>query len=82
MKKLHIVVNGVIFHEIPNHTFIVYGKEDKIPFIDSVETNIDSVFPLTDKQTGRFPYRTYKSLVINQRFFAPKFDKQGKLKLK
>ena len=80
MKDLKIVVNGVEFQEIPHHIFIVYGEEDKIPFMDSVETNVDPMYPRT-KEAGKFPFRTYKSLVINQKFFAPKFDEQGKLKL-
>jgi hypothetical protein len=80
MKELKIIVNGIEFHEIPNRSFIVHGEKDKIPFMESVETNVDPMYPRA-KELGRFPFRTYKSLVINQRFFAPKFDEQGKIKL-
>ena len=73
MKKLKITVNGVEFQEISHHTFIVYGEQDRIPFMDSVETNFDPMYPKT-KEPGKFPFRTYKALVINQRFFAPKLD--------
>ena len=74
MNELQITVNGVEFQEIPYPKFVISGEEDRIPFMYSIETNIDSMFPSTN-------YRTYDALVINQRFFAPKFDENGKLKI-
>lgn len=76
-NELKIVVNGVEFYEIPYHAFMVYGEEDRIPFMDSVETNVDPMYPRT-KEAGVFPFRTYKALVINQRYFAPKLSEQNK----
>ncbi len=70
MEDLKIVVNGVEFHEINRQEFIVYGEEDRIPFMDSFKATRP---PLSSVQ-GWFPYRIYKALVINNRFFAPKID--------
>jgi hypothetical protein len=73
MEDLKILVNGVEFHEINRQEFIVYGEEDRIPFMDSVETNRDPMYPRS-REAGKFPFRTYKALVINNRFFGPKIN--------
>jgi hypothetical protein len=71
MKDLTITVNGVEFQEIPYNKFILHGEEDLFPFINSVESNIDPVYPKVD-EPGRFPFRTYQALIFNGKFYAPK----------
>lgn len=58
---LKVVINDVEFEEIPNNYFIVYGEEDKFPFLNSlVRCTIFSP-----------KHRVYKSIVINEKYYAP-----------
>lgn len=70
MKTLEVKVNGIEFIEINNPLFAVFGGEDKFPFLKSV--NADALEELPYEQ-GHFPYRKYKAVVINDRFYAPKY---------
>jgi hypothetical protein len=68
-NPLQITVNGVEFQEVPHPFFLINGEEDKFPFMHS---------KLSDK--GTYPARTYKSLSINGRFFAPIINEKDKTK--
>lgn len=58
--EIKLVINDVEFKEIPNDKFIVYGEEDKLPFLD----NFYFIFFPN-------PHRAYKSIVINGKYYAP-----------
>ena len=74
--KLDVVINGVVFKEINHRFFVVYGEEDKFPFLQSALYDCDEHFPTA--KVGNFPRREYKSIQINGNFYAPTFNTKEK----
>lgn len=74
--SLDILINGVVFKEINQRFFVVYGKEDKFPFLQSVLYDDDDNFPTA--KFGNFPRREYKSIFIDGKFYAPTFNTKKK----
>lgn len=68
-----IAVNGIQFTEIPNETFVIYGEEDLVPFMESFYHDCDPHNPLS--KTGNFPYRKYRAMVFEGKFYGPKINK-------
>ena len=60
---LKIIINDVEFEEISNHIFVVHGEKDLFPFLNS-----------DFQDRGLFKIRRYKSIIINEKFFAPKIN--------
>ena len=75
--KLEIVINGVPFIKINQPWFVVYGEEDKLPFLQSGLYDGDNDFPSSN--VGNFPRREYKSIQVNGKFYAPIFTEQNEL---
>ena len=74
MEKLDVKINDVSFQETPKSYFVVYGEEDKFPFLDSVfHFYLNS--PLLKVEQP--PIRKYKSIVINGKFYAPIIEKEN-----
>jgi hypothetical protein len=69
MKLLDININGVVFQEVDQAWFAVYGEEDKFPFLDSWLFDCNPQAP--SSKVGNFPRREYKSILINGKFYAP-----------
>lgn len=74
--SLEVVINGVTFKEIDQPFFVVYGEEDKFPFLASVLYDDDNNFPTS--KVGNFPRREYKCIFINGKFYAPTFNTKEK----
>ena len=70
---MNIEVNGIQFTEIPKEYFIIYGEEDLIPFMESFYHDCDPQSPLS--RTGNFPYRKYRAMVFEGKFYAPNLFK-------
>ena len=67
--SLDIVINGVTFKEINYPFFVVYGEEDKFPFLRSALYDYDEQFPTA--KSNNFPRREYRSIAINGKYYAP-----------
>lgn len=70
---MKIEVNGIQFTEITHNTFVIYGEEDLIPFMESFYHDCDPQAPLS--KTGNFPYRKYRAMVFEGKFYAPNLFK-------
>jgi hypothetical protein len=60
-KPIKVVINDVEFEEVSWDLFIVFGEEDKFPFLKSDFSN----------EGIHYPLRVYKSIAINGKFYAP-----------
>jgi hypothetical protein len=60
-KPIKVVINDVEFEEVSWDLFIVFGEEDKFPFLKSDFSN----------EGIHYPHRAYKSIAINGKFYAP-----------
>ena len=67
MDKIEIIVNGMEFQEIPNPEFRLYVEKDEDPFPFMMSYLSDSGF--------MYPYRTYKALNFNGKFYGPVIKK-------
>ena len=75
MSKLDVNINGVVFQEINQPWFVVYGEEDKFPFLNSGLIDRDDHSP--NSKVGNFPRREYRAVVINGKFYAPVIQTYG-----
>jgi hypothetical protein len=75
MSKLDININGVVFQEINQPWFVVYGEEDKFPFLNSGLIDCGDHSP--NSKVGNFPRREYRAVVINGKFYAPVIQTHG-----
>lgn len=60
-KPLEIIINGTHCIEVSHQDFIVYAQDNPFPFLNASYNNIHK-------------HWTYKSLSINGKFYAPKFN--------
>ena len=70
---MKIEVNGIQFKEIPHDTFVIYGDEDLLPFMESFYHDCDPHNPLN--KTGNSPHRKYRAMVFEWKFYAPNLFK-------
>lgn len=56
---LKVVINDVEFEEIADSHFRIYGEENKFPFLLNAYTILPNAC------------RVYKSIVINEKYYAP-----------
>lgn len=60
-KPLEIIINGIHCIEVSHPDFIVYAQDNPFPFLNASYNNIHE-------------HWMYKSLPINGKFYAPKFN--------
>ena len=75
MRRLDVNINGVVFQEFNQPWFVIYGEEDKFPFLDSSLVDCNPHAP--NSKVGNFPRREYKSIMINGKFYAPAIQTYG-----
>jgi len=60
-KQIQIVVNGIEFRETDYPEYIVHSVEDPFPFLNSIH----------NEKVNRW---RFNSLILNGKFYAPKYD--------